>query len=256
MAPELAPRLLATLESAGFTRGDEPEQEHQWPTWFRQGVALEVHRHLPGVEVPGQPGRFATAPSLAAAGALVEIGPGLFRPSDAVLAAHLLAHGLAQHGLTPEAYPTLRLFADLSDLGFGTAGKAAWAEVRRFLPSALSPEEISAARELLCALEAGGLDLEGPAHELLDHLLAGTFDPAYRHALKLRLFSPPLSERGRARAFVAFLRRTLWLTDGQIDDIYGQPRSGWGYTTRRLARPFDLVARSARAAAAALTRRT
>lgn len=249
------PRLIAALQAAGFATGDEPEQEHQWPTLFRQGVALELHRHLPGVEIPGKPGRFATAPELAAAGALVEIGPGLFRPADPVLGAHLLAHGLAQHGLTPEAYPTLRLFADLCDLGFGTAGDDAWNEVRRWLPSALSPEEVSAAQALLYALEAGRLDFAGPARTLLDHLLAGTFDPAYRQALKLRLFAPPLSEAGSPRAFFTFLRRTVWLTDRQIDDIYGPPRRRWGYAARRLARPLDLVVRSARAAAAALTRR-
>lgn len=250
-----APRLIAALRAAGFATGDEPDQEHQWPTLFRRGVALELHRHLPGVEAPGEPGRFATAPELAAAGALIEIETRVFRPADPLLVAHLLAHGLAQHGLTPEAYPTLRLFADLSDLGFGTAGDETWNEVRRWLPSALSPEEVSAALDLLRALEAGRLDLKGPARTLLDHLLAGTFDPAYRQALKLRLFAPPLSEGGKTRAFFTFLRRTVWLTDSQIDDIYGPPRTRWGYAARRLARPLDLVVRSARAAAAALTRR-
>ncbi len=32
--------------------------------------------------------------------------------------AHLLVHGLGQHGFSPGAYPLIQLLADLQDLGF------------------------------------------------------------------------------------------------------------------------------------------
>jgi len=45
--------------------------------------------------------------------------------------------------------------------------------------------------------------------------------------------------------------RALVLTDAQIDIVYGPTRSRLGYMGRRLARPFDLVRRIVRYAAAA-----
>jgi|CXWL01.1.fsa_nt_gi hypothetical protein len=251
-----AGRLIAGLSGSGFEAGHEPDQEHHWPALFSQGVALELHRHLPGVTAPGQAGAFVTLPVLAECEALVEVEPGLHRPADAVLGAHLLAHALAQHGLTPEAYPVLRAFGDLSDLGLASAPDETWEEIRRWLAMALSSAEIDAARELLRRLAAGDLeDLEGNARVLLSHILAGVFDPHYRSALKLRLFASPLSERTRGRAFAAFLGRTVWLSDAQIDAIYGRPRSRLGYLGRRLWRPFDLLGRSVRAAWAMVGRR-
>lgn len=251
-----AQSLIAGLRGAGFELGHEPDQEHHWPALFSQGVALELHRHLPGVTAPGHAEAFATLPALAGCGALVEVEPGLYRPADAVLGAHLLAHVLAQHGLTPEAYPFLRAFGDLSDLGLASAPDETWEGIRRWLATALSSTEIDAARALLRRLAAGESEsLEGDAAVLLSHLLAGTFDPHYRSALKLRLFAPPLSERSRGRAFAAFLGRTLWLSDAQIDAVYGRPRTRFGYLGRRLWRPFDLVGRSLRAAWAAARRR-
>lgn len=250
-----AGQLIAGLRGAGFEPGHELDQEHHWPALFSHGVALELHRHLPGVAAPGQSGAFATLPDLAECGALVEIEPGLYRPADAVVGAHLLAHALAQHGLTPEAYPVLRAFGDLSDLGLASAPDEAWEKIRRWLAMALSNAEIDAARELLHRLADGDLEgLEGDAAVLLSHILAGAFDPHYRSALKLRLFAPPLSERTRGRAFAAFLGRTLWLSDAQIDAIYGRPRTRFGYLGRRVLRPFDLVGRSLRAAWAAVGR--
>jgi hypothetical protein len=54
------------------------------------------------------------------------------------------------------------------------------------------------------------------------------------------------------------LARNVWgalrLTDGQIDALYGRPRSRLGYVYRRLTRPFDLAGRLARHLAAARPR--
>jgi hypothetical protein len=46
------------------------------------------------------------------------------------------------------------------------------------------------------------------------------------------------------------------LSRTQIDVVYGKPRSKWGYLGWRLARPFDLLRRGARALYAAARHRS
>ena len=247
-----AAELVQALEARGLHRGREPAQEHQLPTLYRGRLALELHHHLPGVTPPGG-SRFATVEDLLAADALEPSGalfPGCHHPRRPWLVAHALAHGIAQHGWTPEGYPALRLLADLADLGLAAAGgEALAAQAQHWLGDNVSPAELVAAHQLTCRLVAGNPASapEDDAGRLLRHFLAGALDLAYRQALKLNFLAPPLSDRGPLRAGWAALRRTVWLSDAQIDHIYGAPRHAWGYTARRLARPFDLTGRLARA---------
>ena len=105
-------------------------------------------------------------------------------------------------------------------------------------------EEVAAARGLAAALAAGGLPpAESGAALLLAHALAGRLDPDYAAAQRLDLFAAQPSDRPRATRWAGTLWRTLVLTRGQIDAVYGPPRHPGGYLLRRLARPFDLLVR-------------
>lgn len=251
-----AAELQQVLVERGFAAAGTA-YEHQLPALVHPGGgAVEVHLMLPGVAVAG--GRDASFADLERAGMLVPTEPVLVPaelalvPVAPALAAHLLAHGLGQHGAQPAAYPALRLMADLVDLGFAGPDGAALARAAGALAAAIPAEEVEAARALAATLAAGELPAPGrPEERLLRHALAGRLDPDYGRALKLALFAPPPGEGPRP----VRLARSLWaavaLSRAQVDALYGPPRHPLGYLTRRLARPFDLLLRLVRYTASA-----
>jgi hypothetical protein len=252
---EHAAPLAALLAAVGFAPGG-PDYPHQLaPLVHPRLGCVELHRHLPGVRLPGAAG-FATFEALAGAG-LLRAWPGdempvtALLPSPPALLAHLLAHALAQHGFRPAAYPTLRVLGDLIDLGVaGDGGEDLLASALPLVAGSVRLAEAHAAAEA-CRLLASGRVLElihrdGDGWRLLRHLLAGALDGGYRQALKLRELRYPLAVAGRPRAWLAALRGALALSRDQVDAIYGQPRRAWGYAARRVVRPFDLAWRAGR----------
>ena len=229
------------------------------------GGAVEIHLHLPGVRVAA---RSATYEDLHRAGLLGEAPgwpEGCRVPVREVLAAHALAHGIAQHGFAPDAYGLLRMVGDLADLGLGDVdGGQLSGRAWDLAASAVSREEVAAVRDLVRALAAGE-DLTAPlaaegrpadAVLLLRHALAGRLDPRYRAALKLGLRPQP-GDRSRFLAAARLAWSTLVLSDARIDAIYGPPAARWGrwgYWGRRLARPADVAWRLVRYAGAARRR--
>jgi hypothetical protein len=234
--------LWEALAAAGWRGSGLPEAEHQLPALVRpEGGAVEIHRHLPGVRLEGTAS--ADHRALERLGMLRPL-PGLpgrcAAPEPEVLAAHALVHGLGQHGYWPASYPLLKMVADLIDLD--ALGGRALSWVARDVP----PPEAAAARRLVHRLAAGedpaGWPPEGNDEEvLLRHLLAGRLDPGYEQALRLGLFRPQPSERSRPVQLARAVLGALFLTDAQIDAVYGAPRTRLGYLGRRLARPFDLL---------------
>ena len=107
------------------------------------------------------------------------------------------------------------------------------------------PAEAAAVRRLLPA--PGGRRgprrlAAGPEEELLRHILAGRLDPDYAAALRLGLFRPQPSERSRPVQLARAVLGALFLSDAQIDAVYGPPRGRLGLPRpARLARPFDLL---------------
>ena len=252
-----AAELQRALAARGFVAAG-PAYEHQLPALVHPGGgAVEVHLLLPGVVVGG--GRDAGFADLELAGMLLPAEPALMPerpvllPAPPVLAAHLLAHGLGQHGSQPGAYPALRLIADLVDLGFaGPDGEALARSAGALASTSISPAEVAAAGALAAALAAGELPApDQPAERLLRHALAGRLDADYGRALKLSLLAP----RPGGGPRLVRLARSLWaavaLSRAQIDAVYGPPRHPLGYLARRLARPFDLLVRLVRYAASA-----
>jgi hypothetical protein len=237
--------LFEALAASGYRASALPEAEHQLPALADpEGGIVEIQRRLPGVRIEG--GSSATWETLARGELLDPLTgwPGrCSTPSVEVLSAHVLAHGLGQHGYWPSSYSPLKTVADLIDLGPITGRAGAW--VSRDVP-----EEETAAVRRLCSRLAAGEDpragWDAPEETLLRHLLAGRLDPSYEKALRLGLFRAQPSDRPRAVQLAHAVLGTVLLSDAQIDAIYGAPRHRLGYLGRRLGRPFDLLLRLGR----------
>ncbi len=261
--------LRDALAAAGFAICDGPGYEHQLAPQIHPRLgAVEVHRMILGVRLTGGSSgsggfsvsshrRSATLDALLDAGLTMSCSglPGaVVLPSLDVLAAHAAVHGLGQHGFEPNAYPALRTFADLIDLGWGgPGGRECASRIGPWLAEDLSEAEIEALVDLCAELAAGTArpDGDGPSSLLLRHALAGRLDPGYANALKLSLFAPRPSERNPLGRKLAALAAALWPSAAQLDAIYGRSSSRWGRLGRRLFRPVDLLRRAARAAASA-----
>ncbi len=258
LAPEgREEELRDALVAAGFAQTAGPGYEHQLaPQVHPRFGAVEVHRLILGVRLGGRSGgrRSATLDALIAAGLAVPCTtlPGrVVLPAADVLAAHAAVHGLAQHGYEPSAYPALRTFADLLDLGWGgPLGRRSAERIAPWLAEDLSGVELAALVELCLDLGAGGAPLEGDHGSalLLRHTLAGRLDPAYQSVLKLSLFAARPSDRSALGRRVVTLAAALWPTAAQLDAIYGRPSGRWSALLRRLWRPFDLLRRGFRSA--------
>jgi hypothetical protein len=276
--PERARELQEVLVAGGFRASGLPDSEHQLPALIHPaGGVLEVHRLMLGVRPDGAGS--ATVATLERAGLLVPAAdlPGCFLPAREVQMAHVLVHGIGQHGFWPDSYPLLRTLSDLADLGFHDEAAAPLARRATGLVARdVSEAEAEAVRQLCAALVAGqdlvlsgreGAPLsrsagEGPgeggpssrsaegarsagegARLLLLHILAGRLAPDYASALRLSLFRSQPSDRRPAVRLVRSVLGAVFLSRAQIDAIYGPPRHPLGYLGRRLARPFDLLVR-------------
>jgi len=248
--PERAGELQAALLARGFRSSGLPDSEHQLPALIHPaGGVLEVHRLMLGVR-PGGRGS-ATLAALERAGLLEPAPdlPGCFLPAREAQMAHVLVHGIGQHGFWPDSYPLLRTLADLIDLGF--PDEAAEPLARRaagLVARDVTPEEAEAVKDLCRVLVAGaaGVDLlssPSPGAVLLRHILAGRLDADYAASLRLSLFRNQPSDRPTAVRVVRTALAAVFLSRAQIDAIYGRPRHPLGYLGRRLARPFDLLRR-------------
>src|SRR5436305_6906825 len=117
-----AEELWRALAAAGWRGADHPGYEHQLPALSHpeRGV-VEVHRLVPGLRLDG--GHSATLEDLERAGLLVPLPAALglagrcTAPVPEVQAAHVLVHGLGQHGFFPSSYSLLTMVSDLLDLG-------------------------------------------------------------------------------------------------------------------------------------------
>lgn len=247
--------------------------EHQAPALrHSSGGVVELHRIVPGVRLEAK--KSATFEALAAAellgppAAAMRFRPrgDLRMPRREVLAAHALAHGIAQHGLAPAAFPGFLFLADLVDLAFrGSGGRAALATVAPWIARDVTFEEAAAALDLATALAAadGGLfdPPRSPARLLLDHFHAGLTDPRYATSLKTRLLEHPMSDRPQAVAKAELLAKTLVPARQKGIGPAGPGESWLHYLGRLAGRPFELLrrwrkARAAQAAQRAAQRRS
>ncbi len=238
--------LWQALVAAGWRGSGLPDAEHQLPALKDpEGGVVEVHRLLPGVRLAG--GASATFEALDREGLLAPLPLGWpgrsVAPAPEVQAAHVLVHGLGQHGYWPASYSLLRMVADLIDLE--ASGKALTDRAAAWVEKDVPAAEAEAVRNL-CMCLAAGEDPEGIEETLLRHMLAGRLDPDYEKSLRLGLFQPQPTDRSRPVQLARAVLGAVFLTDAQIDALYGRPRTRLGYLGRRLARPFDLLLRLGR----------
>ena len=240
--------------------------EHQAPALRHpSGGVVELHRIVPGVRLTAK--KSVTFEALVAAellgppAAAMRFRPrgDLRMPRREVLAAHALAHGIAQHGLAPAAFPGFLFLADLVDLAFrGSGGRATLATIGPWIARDVSFEEAEAALDLATALAAGDERLFDPprssARLLLDHFHAGLTDPRYATSLKTRLLEHPLSDRPQAVAKAELFAKTLVppRQKGIGSDAAGE--SWLAYLGRLAGRPLELVRRWRKARAASRPR--
>jgi hypothetical protein len=246
--------LQEALIEGGCEVFETRESEHQMQCLtHRLGLAIEVHKIVPGVRVDGASS--ATADQLIDQGlvhAAQRMSGDCFVPADPVMLAHILVHGIAQHGMAPSAYPMSRMLADLQDLA---APRDAWQAARDWIEHDVSREETDAAASLVNLLGTA-TDLEDlPASAegagvLLRHLVAGVLIDSYEESMKFRSLTAKPTDVGAVERFATMLRGAVLLTDVQIDMLYGPPATKLGYWGWRLWRPFDLVVRSIRYGAA------
>jgi hypothetical protein len=131
---------------------------------------------------------------------------------------------------------------DINALGKALTDRAA-AWVEKDVPAA----EAEAVRRLCACLVAGEDPPKDSDEEtLLRHMLAGRLDPDYEKSLRLGLFQSQPTDRSRPVQLARTILGAVFLTDAQIDALYGRPRTRLGYLGRRLARPFDLLLRLGR----------
>jgi len=248
-------RSVAFLAELGYHDAGFPPSDHAVHLVDDSGLAIDLHRQLPGVRLaPGaEP---AGLSDLERAGLLVPArGSPLRLPCRDVTVAHLAVHGLVHHGWTARGYPFLRMVADLADLGVGP-GDGTTQRACRWIQDELAGDEVEGLARLVARLRAGDEDLLALARPgeadaiLLRHFLACAIDDDYARSLKLSAAAH--RGAGGPRSIGAALTRAVFVTDAQIDLLYGRPRHRWGYVAWRLFRPVDLMLRALRYAHADL----
>lgn len=241
--------LFALLVAQGFRPSPGGLCDHQAPALHHPAYGtVEIHRFLPGVRTgPGD--RFVRLEDLKRQGALRPVerdGVTSLELDRTVLAAHLVSHGIAQHGDRPDTYPILRMFGDLSDLGLFSPGASAERErVWTWCRADVSRRRFDSVMALGLALESGIPPQAMPANarRLLQHVVAGTLDADYVAMMRLALFKRPLSDTPR-RAHLSWLLWTLFPGKGSsaLEKTADAPGVARGLRNRFL-RPFALAAR-------------
>ena len=245
---EPLPKAFSEVAYEGCEELGVPESEHQLPfLTHRSGIGIEIHKILPGVRLKG--GRSVSADELLEKGLVVQapvLGPGGYLPKDEVMLAHILAHGIAQHGVAPGDYPMSRLLADVQDVGLDNG---LWELAGQWIESDVSREEFAAVVGLVRRFADGEdpavlVKLEDRTGAMLRHVLAGVLSEDYLRSMKFSALTAIPKNMGIARSLAKTIRGAVFPTDAQIDILYGKPRTSVGYWGWRLWRPFDLVLRS------------
>lgn len=243
-----AERVERVFVAQGFSVVRSIELDYHRPMLVGAGgLVLELHVALPGVHLPAGAASLAALEDAGLLEAYPELPGRCFLPTPELLLAHVLVHGVAQHGFAPLAYPFTRMLADLIDLGLGSPdGEELLGRAAPLISGEINGAEGAALRTLCTALAAGDVSLveeersDLPEAVLLRHAVLGPLDKEYQAALKLRGLVPFASRRS-AKAWLAALRQAVFVTDGQIVMMHGAPTNRAVRLWWRLCRPFQLL---------------
>lgn len=258
VSKESSTRLYEALVDEGCQRsGIRAPEHHLSALQHPLGSAIEIHHEIDGVRFDDRSP--ATADQCLDRGLLIEakmLPSGTLLPVESLLVAHLLAHALSHHGRAPESYPPFQLLADLQDLGFSDpAGRSVARDSVAWVASEVSGEEVSAVIDLLRRLSAGEvstaiMSTASDSSTMLRHWIAGSLEADYSQSLKLGRRLEVKPGRNRLLQIASSGWQALWLSNHQVEILYGKPRTALGYLGWRLWRPIDLVGRSISSAAA------
>jgi hypothetical protein len=256
--PDDTAQVIEALKTIGFVKSDLVVPEHHPSILSRvDGVVIELHVHLPYVRtVLG--GRHARLDDLADALLLTpasETSTSVKVPIDELLTAHLIAHGLAQHGFTPKTYSLLRMVSDLIDLGL-PENEALALDAFRWIQTDVTYAEFSALLQLLGVLKHSYHTKiwaqDEPVSMLLRHFVLGALDPKYQARVILRLYLRAFEEDGVRETLRRLAIFTFCLPYANLRKIYPSTKSSLGL---RLARPFDFAWRGIKMVSRAVTKR-
>jgi len=260
LAPhDRAQDLWDRLKAAGFRDCGLPSHQHHLGVLaFSAGPAVEVHFCIRGVR-----GSAGTSLSLSEAVEMNLVRPlpdlqgECWIPHRDLLLAHALVHGIAQHGLSPQGYPLLKVLADSVDMGLPQLVEDG--TYRTWFPLIerdVSHREVCALAELGRRLGRGQTAAvlwheEGDEALLLRHFVLGNLDEKYTDSLRLRSMASVLPSGSRWGTLVRTVWRTLFPSRAVIDAYYDTPGGRWRYVVFRLRRPFVLMGRGVRYSRAA-----
>jgi len=243
----------------GVVRG--PGNHHLSPLRDRHGRILEIHTFIKGFKSENR--KEFGFQHLEAAGLLLK-APGLgalsHLPSLEFCAAHLLVHGLIQHGPRKHGYAPLRLLCDLQDLR--------WSEEQwgSFLNGAFSMVENELDRRdveeilaLLRRVQAGEDPMliqhtGGEGAQILAHYVALFHTKDYSNDYDGLLRFRNIMAKKPAE-FIPFLKRNVFISSSRLRKALGEETRSFDILLWHLKRPFRLIMRFLRWSYRVLRRR-
>lgn len=241
----LARPFYETLSNRGYRWNGTRAYEHQLPQLLDPyDTLIEIHRHIPGLQLPGAD-RFVTADDLLNAGLVTREG-GALVPAPAVLAAHAVAHGLLQNAGAPRSSSPLRIVADCIDLL--ERDPRALVGATRLLSPVLDAQALETIGELTELFARGAIEeAKGNVRKLFCHMVASQLDDDYERRLSLLTITRPLSQHARWRASLNAAFVALFPDRTAMTLLYGGSRSSLERGFFRLTRPLVLLSRTVRA---------
>lgn len=248
--PEDAKPFAAALISEGYLCPPRRVATHH-PFILKSptGTTVELHTRLPHVRThPDRPG--AELNTLKIAGLVfpsIACSPNVYVPTRELLAAHLVAHGIAQHGFDPRTYPSWRMVSDLAVMGYAD-DPALRVGAHRWIFHAVSEAELQAIATLIKCLQLDKLEAlwesDDDAALLLRHLVYVVTNERYRAQVELRHIGQAVREDGIMSVLRNYSTYALFLPEASLRRIYGDsPRS---LLMLRLVRPADFAYRGIR----------
>jgi hypothetical protein len=245
LSPLDVPRLADVLIDQGYQKPNLHSPPHQ-PIVLKSpmGATIELHVHLPYVRTRTA-GPFAGFESLRDADLLEPYQPDnsfAYLPKDALLIAHIIAHGLAQHGFEPKTYPLWRMVADLFDLDVA-ATHFSESPAFSLISTDVSVAEVNGLSHLLTVLGDGGAEALWPedsgAARLLRHFVLAPVDEHYQARVLLRRMKQTVEEEGVWKFLRGLGEFGFLLSDDHLDKIYRDDKTSHAW--QRIKRPFDFA---------------
>ncbi len=182
-------------------------------------ISLELHIAIPCLRLNAQ-GEFLQILDLKRNN-LVQVAANsqanVFVPTRAVLAAHLVTHGLIQHRFTPQHHPAFRVVVDAQIVELHRECDAN-SDTFGFIGSVLDRREFDALAELSQQLSAGNLDdLSPKAQALANHVIASSIDANYRSLLILQRQVQKIHDVGPINWAIGQAKRGFFPTDEDLN---------------------------------------